>query len=97
MKRRNAEMLGDLVRQVMREEGLESPYNEYRLIHEAWPEVMGQGIVRYTGNLTIRNRVLYVQLRSSVLRQELMAGRQSLVYRLNQFLGAQVIEHIVFN
>lgn len=95
MKKKNAELVGDVVRQFLRAEGLETPYNEYRLV-EAWPEVMGQGIANYTGELVIRNRVLYVQLKSSVLRQELSMNRQRLVQKLNEHVGAQVIENIVF-
>ena len=95
MRRQKAEQVGTLIHQFLRDEGLETPYNEYRLI-EAWPEVMGQGIASLTTDLKIRNRVLYVRLRSSVLRQELMTGRKQLAYRLNEYVGAQVIENIVF-
>ena len=95
MRKQKAMPLGDIVFQMMREEGLETPYNEYRLI-EAWPEVMGQGIVNYTGEVVIRNRVLYVQLKSSVLRQELYMNRKRLVQKLNEYVGAQVIENIIF-
>ena len=95
MRKQKAEPLGDLVRQMLREEGLETPYNEYLLI-EAWPEVMGKGISSHTIDLHIRNRVLYVHLNSSVIRAELMSGRKFLVHRLNEFVGAQVIDNIVF-
>lgn len=96
MRKQKAEQVGTLIHQFLREEGLESPYNEYRLV-EAWPEVMGQGIANLTGDLQIRNRVLYVRLKSSVLRQELMASRRQLAQRLNDYVGAQVIENIVFS
>lgn len=95
MRRQNAEILSDVLNQMMREEGLETPYNEWRLI-EAWPEVMGEGIARYTRSTEIRNGTLYVRLASSVLRHELMTGRKALVNRLNQYIGAHVIENIVF-
>ena len=95
MRKQKAESVGDLVHQVLREEGLETPYNEYRLI-EAWPEIMGQGIANLTSDLQIRNRVLYVRLHSSVLRQELMASRRQLAQRMNSHVGAQVIENIIF-
>ena len=58
---------------------------------------MGQGIANYTGNLEIRNRVLYVRLKSSVIRQELSMNRKVLVQKLNQHVGAQVIENIIFH
>lgn len=96
MRKQKAEPLGSLIRQMMREEGLETPYNEYRLI-EAWPEVMGQGIASYTTSIQIRNRVLYVRMSSSVIRAELMSSRKNLVHRLNEYIGAQVIENIIFS
>lgn len=96
MRRQKAEQLGDVLHRVLREEGLETPINEHRLVNEAWPEVMGQAIVRYTGNIYIRNSTLYVQLKSPALRQNLMFGRDALVHRLNNYVGAQVIERLVF-
>lgn len=95
MRKKKAEPVGDILRQMMREEGLETPFNELRLI-EAWPEVMGQGIASYTSDLQIRDGVLYVHLTSSVIRAELMSARKNLTYRLNEYVGAQVIENIIF-
>lgn len=96
MRKQKAEQVGALIQHFLREEGLETPYNEYRLI-QAWPEVMGQGIANLTSSLQIRGGVLYIRLQSSVLRQELMASRRQLAQRLNEFVGAQVIENIIFS
>lgn len=95
MKRNNTEQVGDVIRRLLRQEGLETPLNEYRLI-EAWKGVVGPVIVRYTQNLYIKNQVLYVHLSSSVLRQELSMSRTLLVRNLNTRVGAQVIVNIVF-
>ena len=96
MRKQKAEQVGTLIHQFLREEGLETPYNEYWLI-EAWPEVMGEGIANLTSSLQIRGGVLYVRLLSSVLRHELMASRRQLAQRLNEHVGAQVIENIIFS
>jgi len=74
---------------------MESPLNEYRLI-QSWNEVVGPAIARYTGDMYIKNQILYVHLTSSVLRQELMMGRELLVKNLNNKVGAQVIVNIIF-
>lgn len=95
MRRNNAESIGDVIRQFLRQEGLETPLNERRII-TAWPEVMGLGIARYTGDLFVKNGILYVQLKSPALRSNLMMGRDALVKRLNDFVGAQVIQSVVF-
>ena len=95
MRRNDAEQIGDMIRKFFRQSGLESPLNEYRLV-QAWKDVVGPVITRYTSNLYIKNQILYVHLTSSVLRQELMMGRDLLVRNLNEKVGAQVIVNIIF-
>ena len=95
MKRNDAQSIGQLIRTYLRQESLESPLNERRLVN-AWPEVVGPAIASYTDGLFVRNQTLFVHLTSSVLRQELMMGRDLLVRNLNKHVGAQVITNIVF-
>lgn len=94
MKKSNTEPLRDVLLRYLRQEGLETPLNQHRLI-ESWKEVVGPGIARYTSQLYIKNQTLYVHLTSSVLRQELLMGRTLLVRNLNNKVGAQVITDIV--
>ena len=95
MKRNKTEQVGDVIRRLLRQEGLEAPLNEYRLI-EAWKEVVGEIIARYTRQLYIKNQTLYVHFTSSVLRQELFMRRKELVHDLNKDVVSQVIVNIVF-
>lgn len=95
MKRQNAEPVGDIIHQFLRAEGLETPYNEYRLI-ASWGEIMGEGIARKTSDLQIRDRILYAHIASSILRSELMLNRAALVHKLNTHIGAQVIDNVQF-
>ena len=81
MKRNDAEQIGKLIRSFLRQESLESPLNERRLIN-SWAEVLGPVIASYTRELYIKNQVLYVHLTSAALRQELMMGRDLLVRNL---------------
>ncbi|KAA6350687.1 hypothetical protein EZS27_001915 [termite gut metagenome] len=94
MKRDNAEHIGKLVYQFLRQEGLETPLYERRLI-ESWDK-LSPAITSYTKELYIRNQILYVHLTSAVLRQELMMNREALVHHLNERIGARVITNIVF-
>lgn len=96
MRRNNAEQIGDVIRFFLRQQGLESPLNEYRLV-QAWGDVVGPAMSRYTSNLYIKNQTLHVHLTSAVLRQELMMARELLVKNLNQQVGAQVIVDIQFH
>lgn len=95
MKRGETKSIAELVRAMCREEGLETPLNEYRLI-KAWSQILGSAVQAYTKNLQIHNQILYVTVTSSVLRQELLMNRRSLVRKLNEHVNAQVITDIVF-
>lgn len=95
MKRGSLKSISEILRETCREEGLETPLNEYRLI-QAWGQLLGSSVRNYTKNLFIKNQILYVTLTSSVLRQELMMNRRTLVHRLNEHVKAQVITNIIF-
>ena len=94
MKRTESQHLGNVILQYLRENGLETPLNEHRII-KAWGEVLGPSISSYTKDLQIYNQVLFATISSSVVRQELMMRRTDLVKRLNGHVGAQVITQIV--
>lgn len=94
MKKTNAENLGGVILQYLRETGLETPLNEHRLI-QAWSPVLGLSVSRYTKELRIYNQVLFVTVSSAAMRNELMMRRTELVSRLNSQVGAQVITQIV--
>jgi len=96
MKKKEAESIGLIIRKFLRQESLESPLNEQRLIG-SWEEVVGAGIASYTRNLYIKNQTLYVHLNSATLRQELMMSRELLVRNLNAKVGATVITNIIFS
>lgn len=95
MRRSNIESVSNVIQQFLREEGLETPYNQFKLM-KALEEVLGQGISHYIGNTFIKNQTLNVELKSSVLKQELTIGRAKIVQRLNQIVGTQVIADIRF-
>jgi len=95
MRKKNTELLSDVIKQVLRQQHLDKPLYEKRLI-DAWPQVLGNNIVQYTSNLRISNRVLYVSLTSSVLRHDLFLSREQIKNSLNKQVGAEVIIDIIF-
>lgn len=95
MRKSNTEKIGNLIQQFLREEGLETPYNQFKLM-KALEEILGHGISRYIGNTYVRNQTLFVEMRSPVLKQELTMKRTKLTQRLNAQVGTQVIADIRF-
>lgn len=84
-----------VIQQFMRMNGIETPYNQYRLV-QAWPVVMGSIVQRYTGDIFIKNQTLHVRITSPAIKQNLMMEHRSLAQKLNEYVGAQVIADIHF-
>lgn len=95
MFRRNVQSVRDLILQALREQGLETPLQQKRLV-ESWPKVAGPVIARYTLNTYIYNQTLFVRLSNPALRSDLSMRRQELTQKLNSLVGEQVITDIRF-
>ncbi len=66
-------------------------------VTNSWGKVVGSIIANHTTNLYVKNKILYVILDSSVLRNELYMERSNLVKKINDEIGKKVINEIVFN
>ena len=64
-------------------------------VQNLWREVMGNNVNSYTNEIVLKKNTLYINLNSSVLRQELSFGKQKIVDLLNKELGKTVIKKIV--
>jgi predicted nucleic acid-binding Zn ribbon protein len=95
MKRKNSEKLQNVIYQYLRENGLETPLNEFRAT-QAWSSIVGPAISKYTTDIKIYNQTMFVSISSSVVRNELLMKRSTLIKRVNDHVGAQVITQIVF-
>ena len=95
MFKRDVQSLKDLLLRNLREQGLETPLLQKRLV-DAWPEVAGPLIARYTLNTYIYNQALYVRLSTPSLRADLSMMKKQLVDKLNAAVGQQVITDIKF-
>jgi predicted nucleic acid-binding Zn ribbon protein len=96
MFKRSSLLIRDIILKNLREQGLETPLLQKRLI-DSWSEVMGQLIASYTDDLYIRNQTLFVKLKNPALRSELSLQRQEIVRRLNSHVGSQVIADVRFH
>ena len=64
-------------------------------VDTAWKELMGPGVMTYTTAIKLSGDKLFIDLSSSVLRQELSYGRSKIIANLNEHLGKEVIKSLV--
>jgi len=64
-------------------------------VRDAWTNLMGNGVNNYTTAVELKNKTLFVQLSSSVLREELSYGKDKIITMLNEALGKPIIDKLV--
>ena len=93
MFRKKVLPLGDILRQVIHDGGLETPLMEKRII-DFWDEVAGPVAARYTTEKFIKNQTLFVKIVNPSLKADLMMRRTELQQQLNAKVGTFVISEI---
>lgn len=66
-------------------------------VYGIWENVVGRSIARRTLNLRVQNGVLYVNVDSAVLRNELLYAKIRLIRLLNSKLSSETINDIIFH
>lgn len=93
MFKRDVLSLADVINRCLRQNGLETPLLQKRVI-DSWSDVTGHAVERYTEGKFIRNQVLFVKITSPALRADLSMMRTQLVARLNAKVGSRVITDV---
>lgn len=90
----NEQSLKQVIEELLRSYRIEGKMYEHMLISK-YPEVVGPMIARYTESLRIRNRILFLQISSPVVKNELSYAREKLTKSLNAAAGKDIIDKIV--
>ena len=66
-------------------------------VQEAWIQTKGKNSEKYTYKIVYIKGILYVKLKSSVLKEELTFEKKRVVKLLNQELGKEYVKDLVIN
>lgn len=84
----------DILKEFVSSNNLQSGLDKVN-VREAWLNLMGNGVNNYTTAIELKRKTLYVQLSSSVLREELSYGSEKIVSMLNEALGKDLVKKLV--
>ncbi|MGY0392887.1 DUF721 domain-containing protein [Bizionia sp. KMM 8389] len=96
MAKRNNENLtiADALKEFVETNRLEQGLNVVN-VEDTWRNMMGNGVNNYTTAIQLKGETLYVQLSSSVLREELSYGKVKIISMLNESLGKPIIKELI--
>lgn len=95
MRRKKTQAISDVIKEVLKQQNLNKGLLENRAVHY-WEKVLGPSVSKVTHRIYIRNGILYVELTSSVLRNELMMWKDKIIINLNEAIGDNIVQDIVF-
>ncbi|MBN1926546.1 MAG: DUF721 domain-containing protein [Prolixibacteraceae bacterium] len=95
MRRKETQKISDILKEYTREKHLDQKLYETRLVNN-WGNILGPVIANSTKKIFVQNRVLVVHIESSVIRHELFMMRSKIVSALNDSIGQNVIDSILF-
>ncbi len=91
----NETTLGEAIDRLIKAYRLDDKMSELDIL-TAWEEMMGKAVAMRTTDLYIKNHILHVKLNSSVMREELLAGKQVIIHRINEKAGRPYIVDVWF-
>lgn len=86
--------VGDVLKHIIEVNKLQTGLNQID-VRDAWKNLMGNGVNHYTKNVILKGTVLYVELSSSVLREELSHGKSKIIKMINEELRRDVVRDVV--
>jgi len=95
MRRSNTQSLSDIIKEYVKATHIERKLKEVDVV-ESWENLLGKTIAKYTRNIYIRNKVLYVEISSSVVKNELFMMREEIKRKINEKEGEEIIRTIIF-
>jgi hypothetical protein len=90
----NESSIAEVLQQIIQVNKLQ-PGIDQIAVKEAWVSLMGNGVNSYTKNVVLKGNVLYVELTSAVLREELSHGKSKIVTMINEELRRDIIKEVV--
>ena len=90
----NENTVGEVLKYIIKDNKLQAGMDQIS-VKEAWKSLMGNGVNSYTKNVLLKGTVLYVELSSAVLREELSFGKDKIIAMLNEELRRDIVKEVV--
>ena len=95
MDRKGNEQVGSLLSAVIASNPKFAEAYRKHKIKSQWSEISGEYVANATEDISFEGRKMFVKLKSSIIRSEMLQIRRQLVFRINQTAGANIIDELI--
>jgi predicted nucleic acid-binding Zn ribbon protein len=93
-KNNNAHHIGDAIREMLKSYHLTSKFDEATLV-SSWERLVGKPIAKRTKRVSVRNKVLFVELDSPSMKNDLNLHKTQILELFAREFGKDVIKELV--
>ncbi|RKW17781.1 MAG: DUF721 domain-containing protein [Capnocytophaga sp.] len=91
----NTSSAKELILALFSQNNLEYGIDKVR-VKEAWVEIAGIGVVRYTEQVRLQGDRLFITLNNAALKADLSLRKTELVQLMNEHLKKEVVKEVIF-
>ncbi len=95
MKEQDFKLIGNFLSDSLKEMGIEKKLEETRVI-QVWNSLFGDSMRKFIGKVYVKNRILYIEVTSSLLKQNLLYQKELFIAKINQQAGTNILDDIHF-
>ncbi len=88
-------VIGDTLQSLLRQMGIEQKINQYQVL-DLWPELVGKKIAEIAYADRVRDKILYVKVKSMTWRTELLFQKPHILKKIENRFGKNIITDIRF-
>lgn len=95
MRRSYYRPISEVIKEYLEDLKLTNKLKEYEAI-KLWEELLGKSVASRTKEIKIKDGTLYVKIGSTLVKQELLMIKDSIIKKINEKIGDEIINNIVF-
>jgi|WetSurMetagenome_2_1015567.scaffolds.fasta_scaffold226885_2 predicted nucleic acid-binding Zn ribbon protein len=94
MRRKSTQTIGEVLHEYINAMSMQRKLKESR-IEKIWENLLGKNAASLTRKVYIKDGILFAHLSSSVLRNEILMMRETLIGKINESAGDEIVTKIV--
>ncbi|HBS86334.1 MAG: hypothetical protein A2W91_19160 [Bacteroidetes bacterium GWF2_38_335] len=94
MKKQDSQHINDVIQAYCKSMNIDKKMKEFMVIR-IWEEFVGKMVAKATKDIYFHEGTMFVSLKSSIVRNELLMIRTELKKRINEQMGEEMIKEIV--
>lgn len=94
MRRTEIQSIGSVIKEYLKENKFDRKLAEVDIV-SSWASIVGKPIARTTSSIYIKDSILYLHMKSSIVRHELLMVRSDLMRVINEKAGFEIVKEII--